>query len=66
MYSSFVSSHHIVNSVCWSRALVSGSTSKMAASDGGLCSDVSAHITTSVSQCHCCAVILKLLDAGEG
>ena len=27
----------IVNSVCWSHALVNGPTSKMPASDGGLC-----------------------------
>ena len=28
----------IVNSVCWSHALVNGPTSKRPASDGGLCS----------------------------
>ena len=32
-----VSSYQIVNSVCWSHALVNGSTSKTPASDGGLC-----------------------------
>ena len=31
-------SYHIVNSVCWSHALVNGPTSKRPASDGGLCS----------------------------
>ena len=33
-----ISSTHIVNSVCWSHALVNGPTSKRPASDGGLCS----------------------------
>ena len=33
-----VSSYYIVNSVCWSHALVNGPTSKRPASDGGLCS----------------------------
>ena len=33
-----ISSFHIVNSVCWSHALVSGLTSKRPASDGGICS----------------------------
>ena len=33
-----ISSSHIVNSVCWSHALVNGPTSKRPASDGGLCS----------------------------
>ena len=33
-----VSSYLIVNSVCWSHALVNGPTSKMPASDGGRCS----------------------------
>ena len=33
-----VSSYQIVNSVCWSHALVNGPTSKRPASDGGLCS----------------------------
>ena len=33
-----ISSYHIVNSVCWSHALVSGPTSKRPASDCGLCS----------------------------
>ena len=36
--SSFVSSSHIFNSVCWSHALVNGPTSKRPASDGGRCS----------------------------
>ena len=34
----FISSYHIVNSLCCSHALVSGPTSKRPASDGGLCS----------------------------
>ena len=40
MHSSFcrISSYYIVNSVCWSHALVNGPTSKRPASDGGLCS----------------------------
>ena len=33
-----VSSYYIVNSVCWSHALVNSPTSKRPASDGGLCS----------------------------
>ena len=33
-----ISSSHIVNSVCWSHALVNGPTSKRPASDGGRCS----------------------------
>ena len=33
-----IRSDQIVNSVCWSHALVNGPTSKMPASDGGLCS----------------------------
>ena len=33
-----VSSYYIVNSVCWSHALVNGPTSKRPSSDGGLCS----------------------------
>ena len=33
-----ISSSHIVNSVCWSHALVNCPTSKRPASDGGLCS----------------------------
>ena len=33
-----ISSSHIVNSVCWSHALVNGPTSNRQASDGGRCS----------------------------
>ena len=35
---SYISSSHIVNSVCWSLALVNGPTSKRPVSDGGRCS----------------------------
>ena len=35
---SYISSSHIINSVCWSQSLVNGPTSKRPASDGGRCS----------------------------
>ena len=38
LLSCIIVSDQIVNSVCWSHALVNGPTSKMPASDGGLCS----------------------------
>ena len=38
LLSCIIVSDQIVNSVCWSYALVNGPTSKMPASDGGLCS----------------------------
>ena len=37
LLSCIIVSDQIVNSVCWSHALVNGPTSKMPASDGGLC-----------------------------
>ena len=37
LLSCIIESNHIVNSVCWSHALVNGPSSKMPASDGGLC-----------------------------
>ena len=37
LLSCIILSDQIVNSVCWNHALVNGTTSKMPASDGGLC-----------------------------
>ena len=48
-----ISLYHIVNSVCWSHALVNGPTSKRPASDGGLCSGQLSVLARHTHMLHC-------------